>query len=168
MLSMVVAMAKGTGVIGLDGDMPWKLSADLRRFKEITTGGMVVMGRKTWESIPAKFRPLPDRRNVVLSRDLEYRAEGAEVFAEFSTVMQIPSFGEEWFVIGGESIYRAAMPYVQRLYVTWVDYDGPGDARFPTQDLDLFVRDRDFPEVRVETDEKNTHDSRFMVMRRQT
>lgn len=162
MLSMIVAMAKDSRVIGIDGDMPWRLLSDLRRFKEITTDHMVVMGRKTWDSLPAKSRPLPSRRNVVLSRTLD-SAEGAEVLSSFSTIMQIPSFGEEWFVIGGGSVYRAAMPYAERLYVTWVDYDGPGDAYFP-DGIERFTRDHTVPEIFGEADEKNSHSSRFVVM----
>lgn len=165
MLSLIVAMAKRSEVIGLDGGMPWKLSADLRRFKEITTGHMVVMGRKTWESIPAESRPLSNRRNVILTRNLDYPAKGAETFAYFFTIMGIPSFGEEWFVIGGESVYRAALPRAQRLYVTLVDYDGPGDAHFP-DGIEQFTRDSTFPETFVEADEENSHSSRFLVMKR--
>jgi len=165
MLSLIVAMSEKNRVIGLDGNMPWKLSADLKRFKKITTGHTVVMGRKTWESIPKKFRPLPNRRNIVLSKNPEYVAEGAEVFHALSTVLEIPSFGERLFVIGGESIFAEALPLADKIYLTVVGYDGEGDTYFPADPFETFEPMKDTEEI-VEADGKNTHRSRFLVLRR--
>jgi dihydrofolate reductase len=170
MLSMIVAMSEKTRVIGLDGDMPWKLGADLRRFKTITTGHTVVMGRKTWESIPAKYRPLPNRRNIVLSRNLDYEAEGAEVFASIETVMQLPSWGpqDHIFLIGGSGIFEAGLTFAQRLYVTLVDYDGPGDTFFPEDPWERYEPFQEEAEENLPADEKNSHATRYLVMQRRT
>lgn len=168
MLSMIVAMSEKKRIIGLDGDMPWKLSADLKRFKKITTGHTVVMGRKTWESIPAKFRPLPNRRNIVLSRNLDYEAEGTEVFASLTTVMQIPSWGpqDHVFLIGGAGVFEEGLKFVHRLYVTFVDYEGAGDTFFPETPGTRFALVGDPSDEEVPQDEKNSHRSRFCVMGR--
>jgi len=108
-----------SGVIGRDGGIPWRLPEDMARFKELTMGHTVVMGRRTWESLPAAFRPLPGRRNVVLSRNRGYRAEGAEVVSAIGE-----AFGEglTW-VIGGAEVYHLAMPAATRCEVTEVDID---------------------------------------------
>ena len=141
-LSVIVAQAENRA-IGLDGDMPWHLSGDLRRFKALTMGHPVVMGRRTWESLPK--RPLAGRRNIVLSRDEGFAPNGAEVvhsvgglfalLAEHNT--QTPD--DEVFIIGGGRIYEMLMPYVQRLYVTWVHRPFPqADTFFPAIDPSLF------------------------------
>jgi dihydrofolate reductase len=128
MVSIVVAHASN-GVIGRDGGLPWHLPTDLRRFRELTTGHAVVMGRKTFESLPAAFRPLPGRRNVVLSRSRGYEPEGAEVFAGLESALA--ACGHDCFVIGGELTYRQALPLAERVYVTCVEGEPAGDARFP-------------------------------------
>lgn len=124
---VIVAMGKG-GAIGREGTLPWRLSEDLRHFKDLTMGHPVIMGRKTWESLPK--RPLPGRRNIVVSRNPEYKAEGAEVFT--SVEEAIESCREIPFIIGGEQIYNAVLPYATRLYLTnvYVTVDG-ADAFFP-------------------------------------
>lgn len=106
-----------SGVIGRDGGIPWRLPEDLARFKELTMGHTVVMGRRTWESLPPKFRPLPGRRNLVLTRDRQYLAEGADVITSFDEVSP-----DSW-VIGGAEIYHLAMPTAKRCEVTEVDID---------------------------------------------
>lgn len=166
MLSMIVAMSEKDRVIGLDGDMPWKLAADLRRFKEITTGHTVVMGRKTWESIPAKFRPLPNRRNVVLSRQEGYEAEGAQVFTSLEHMSRELEWSEDqhMLLIGGSSIFEAGVEIAERIYLTLVDYDGSGDTFFPADPWERFEVDSDWE--RVPADDKNSHDSAFVVLRR--
>ncbi|MBU3751682.1 MAG: dihydrofolate reductase [Mycobacterium sp.] len=105
-----------SGVIGRDGGIPWRVPEDLARFRELTVGHTVVMGRRTWESLPARFRPLPGRRNVVVSRNPDYQAPGAEV------VDSIEPAGQTW-VIGGAEIYRLALPLAQRCEVTEVEID---------------------------------------------
>ena len=116
-----------SGVIGRDGKLPWRLPEDMRRFRELTTGGTVVMGRRTWESLPPRFRPLLDRRNVVISRDPSYDAPGAEVVTSVEAALD----GAEVWVAGGAEIYAAAMDRADALVVTDVDLDADGDAWAP-------------------------------------
>lgn len=108
-----------SGVIGRDGGIPWSLPEDVARFKDLTIGHTVVMGRLTWESLPARFRPLPGRRNVVLTRNPEYHAEGADVVTSIEAAVADP---DTW-VIGGAEIYHLAMPLANRCEVTEVDID---------------------------------------------
>lgn len=133
MISIVVAHASN-GVIGRDGALPWRLPSDLRRFREITTGGAVVMGRRTFESIPDAFRPLPERRNIVLSSDPSYEAKGAEVFGSLDAALA--SCPEGCFVIGGGETYIQALPLASRVYATHVEAEVDGDAFFPELDPD--------------------------------
>ena len=128
MISIVVAHASN-GVIGRDGGLPWRLPSDLRRFRELTSGGTVVMGRATYESLPAAFRPLPERRNIVLSSNPDYEAEGAEVFGSLESALAASPGG--CFVIGGDATYRQALPLTDRVYATHVEADVDGDAFFP-------------------------------------
>jgi dihydrofolate reductase len=127
-ISILVAVAEN-GVIGRDGKLPWHLGDDLKRFKQLTTGHTIVMGRKTWESIG---RVLPGRRNIVISRHAEYSATGAEVVNSLDEAIALAeAAGErELFVIGGAEIYRLAMPQAERQYVTRVLVDVKGDAYF--------------------------------------
>jgi dihydrofolate reductase len=121
-----------SGVIGRDGGIPWRLPEDQARFKELTMGHTVVMGRLTWESLPAKVRPLPGRKNVVLTRQADYMADGADVVTTIEDAVD----GETW-VIGGEQIYRLALPIATRCEVTEVEIDLPredGDAIAPVLD----------------------------------
>ncbi|MHA7650463.1 dihydrofolate reductase [Mycobacterium sp. ML4] len=112
-----------SGVIGRGGDIPWRVPEDLARFKKITMGHTVVMGRLTWESLPPRFRPLPGRRNVVLSRQAGFRADGAEVVGSLDQALTEP---RAW-VIGGGQIYALALPQASRCEVTEVDIDLPRD-----------------------------------------
>lgn len=119
-----------SGVIGRDNGIPWRLPEDQARFKELTMGQTVVMGRLTWESLPAKVRPLPGRRNLVVSRDAGYRAEGAEV------ITALPAGLDGW-VIGGAQLYALALPLADRCEITEVDIELPrddGDATAPVLD----------------------------------
>lgn len=128
MVSIVVALSSNR-VIGCDGALPWRLPTDLRRFRELTTGHTVLMGRRTYESLPARFRPLPDRRNLVLSSDRTYRAEGAEVFDDLAAALG--ACAQECFVIGGGQTYAQALPLAGRVYATHVAREVQGDAFFP-------------------------------------
>jgi dihydrofolate reductase len=112
-----------SGVIGRGGDIPWRVPEDLARFKQVTMGHTVVMGRLTWESLPARVRPLPGRRNVVLSRQTDFMADGAEVLDSLEQALTEP---ETW-VIGGAQIYLLALPHATRCEVTEVDIDLPRD-----------------------------------------
>jgi dihydrofolate reductase len=127
-ISIVVAHSSN-GVIGRDGALPWRLPTDLRRFRELTSGHAVVMGRTTFESIPPRFRPLPERRNIVLSSNPDYVAEGGEVFRDLESALAACPDG--CFVIGGGATYRQALPLASRVYATEVEADVEGDAFFP-------------------------------------
>ena len=127
-LALIAAVASN-GVIGSDNALPWRLPEDLKRFKALTLGHPVIMGRKTFESIG---RPLPGRRNLVITRNAGYRAEGCEVLASLGAALAACAGGtDEVFVIGGAQIYTEALPLAQRLYLTEIRRDFPGDARFP-------------------------------------
>ena len=128
MISMIVAVARN-GVIGHANDLIWHISEDLRRFKAITTGHPVIMGRKTFESIG---RPLPGRTNVVISRNENFRPEGCLVVDSFEKAVAMFPPDEEAFVIGGAQVYAQALPIADRLYLTEIDYEG--DTRFPDWD----------------------------------
>ena len=107
-----------SGVIGRDGTIPWHLPEDLARFKTLTMGHTVVMGRRTWDSLPARFRPLPGRRNIVLTRNSGFEAPGAEVFGSIDDAID-----DQTWVIGGSEIYHLALPAATRCEVTEVDID---------------------------------------------
>ena len=120
MTSLGLVWAQSTsGVIGRGGDIPWRVPEDLARFKQVTMGHTVVMGRRTWESLPARVRPLPGRRNVVMSRQADYSADGAEVVGSLEAALMEP---ETW-VIGGAEIYVLALPLATRCEVTEVEID---------------------------------------------
>ena len=128
MISLVVAVSRN-GVIGRDGGLPWHISSDLKRFKEITMGKPVVMGRKTWESLPRK--PLPGRRNIVITRQPGYPAPGADVVASAEAALALCKDDPDVAVIGGGEIYRLFWPLADRLYLTEVDLDVDGDTYLP-------------------------------------
>ena len=129
-LTLIAAVARN-GVIGRDGAIPWHLPGDLPRFKRITLGHPVIMGRKTWESLG---RPLPGRRNLVISRTPGLNLSGAEVFRSLQEALAACTVQEEIFVIGGTEAYREALPLAQRLLLTEIDADIDGDAFFPPLD----------------------------------
>jgi dihydrofolate reductase len=134
MVSVGLIWAQSTsGVIGRDNGIPWRLPEDQARFKELTMGKAVVMGRLTWESLPAKVRPLPGRKNVVVTRQAEYMADGAVVVDGLDGALT----DDESWVIGGEQIYALALPIATRCEVTEVEIDLPrvdGDAVAPVLD----------------------------------
>lgn len=133
MMILIAAVAQH-GVIGKDNALPWHLPEDLKHFKALTTGHAVIMGRKTWESLPPKFRPLPNRRNIVLTRDPAYVAPGATVIHSLDDAVKV-SFGETaLFVIGGAQLYAHALPHAQRLELTEIELEVDGDAHFPAFD----------------------------------
>ncbi|MBE7423969.1 MAG: dihydrofolate reductase [Zoogloeaceae bacterium] len=130
-LSLIAAIA-ANGVIGAGNALPWRLPEDLRRFRALTLGHPVIMGRKTFESIG---RPLPGRRNIVITRNREYQAAGCEVMVSLADALDAcRDAGDEIFVIGGAQIYAEALPLAQRLYLTELKAEYPGDARFPQLD----------------------------------
>lgn len=127
---MVWAQGRG-GVIGADGGLPWHLPEDLALFRRLTTGSTVVMGRRTWESLPERFRPLPGRVNVVLTSDDGWSAEGA---LRAASVDQVLAEHRSCWVIGGGAVYAAFLPHAQRLVVTDVDVQVDGDTWAPVLD----------------------------------
>ncbi|MEQ1489680.1 MAG: dihydrofolate reductase [Terricaulis sp.] len=136
-LTLVVAVAKN-GVIGRDGNLPWRLSSDMKRFKAATMGKPVLMGRKTWDSLPRK--PLPGRQNLVLTRDADFAADGAWVYTDLDAVlaaaraMAEAAGVEEACVIGGAQLYNAVLPQADRINLTEVNLAPEGDAHL---NLDL-------------------------------
>jgi len=126
-ISMIVARSRNH-VIGRDNQMPWKISADLQFFKRVTMGHPVIMGRKTWESIG---RPLPGRRNIVVSRNADYKATGGELVGSLDEALNSLSEFARVFVIGGEQLFTQAFPKADRLYITEIDMDvEDGDTFF--------------------------------------
>ena len=127
---IIAAVAKNR-VIGKDNRLLWNIPEDMAHFKALTTGQTVIMGRKTWESLPERFRPLPNRRNIVISRQADYAAPGAEVAASIKIALNLASTAEWVFIIGGEQIYAQATALADRLEITEVDQEPEGDAWFP-------------------------------------
>jgi dihydrofolate reductase len=136
-IAIVVAMADNR-VIGRDNQLPWHLPADLRHFRQVTIGKPVLMGRKTHESIG---RPLPERTNIVVTRDRSYEAPGCVVAHSIESALKAAGDREEVMVIGGADFYRQLLPKADRLYLTLVHAEFEGDARFPELD------DREWREV---------------------
>lgn len=129
-LSLVVA-ASSNNVIGRDGGLPWHLPDDLRQFKRLTTGKAVIMGRSTYESIG---RPLPDRRNIVMTRNADYVADGCDVVSSVSEAIDALEGAEEAMIIGGGQVYRDFLPLADRIYLTRVQAEVEGDTYFPEID----------------------------------
>lgn len=129
-LTLVVAIAKNR-IIGRDNQLPWHLPEDLQHFKAVTLGHPVIMGRKTWESLPPRFRPLPGRRNIVVTRQSDYVAEGAEIVGSIPAALERVSAEDTACVIGGAEIFAATLPLAHTLEITEVDLEPEGDTRFP-------------------------------------
>jgi len=153
-VSLIVAMAKN-GVIGDAGRIPWHLPTELARFKRITLGHHIVMGRKTWESIG---RLLPGRRSVIVSRNPRYGVPGAIVADSLRAAIAICLYDEEVFVIGGAELFREALPIADRLYVTVVDAEVAGDTVMPAIDFSVWqaIESED-----VAADDRNPYSFRF-------
>jgi len=159
-LSLIVAMSENR-VIGRGGQLPWRLSADLRRFKQLTMGHHLIMGRKTWESIG---RPLPGRTSLVISRQPDYRVDGAEVVPNLPQAILRAEGDDEAFVIGGGEIYQQALPLVGRVYLTMIHASVEGDTRFPELAADQW---RVLEQSPIQSaDEKNDHDYSFLIYER--
>jgi len=132
MISLIVA-ASMNNVIGAKGDLPWRLSGDLKRFKALTMGKPIVMGRKTYESIG---RPLPGRQNVVITRNPDFVADGCDVVSSVDAAVEVAGDAEEIMIIGGSHIYNAFLPRADRIYLTRVQTEVEGDAYLPDLDND--------------------------------
>jgi len=165
-LALVVARARN-GVIGKDGDLPWRLRSDLQRFKAVTMGKPCIMGRRTWESLPLK--PLPGRLNLVLSKNESFEAKGALVCTTLDEAVEIgreqatDDGVDEICVIGGTALFAMALPRAKRLYLTEVEAEPEGDALFPAFDEEAWI------EVSSEAHpagEKDDHAFVFRVLER--
>ena len=132
-IGLIWAEAEG-GVIGRDGGMPWHVPEDLAHFKQVTLGAPVIMGRKTWESLSPRFRPLPGRRNIVVTRQAEWSAEGAEVASSADAALEVAGDDNEWvWVIGGAELFTAVIDRADRLEVTELRH-ADGDPFAPADD----------------------------------
>ena len=136
-VALVAAVARG-GVIGRDSGIPWRLPEDMRRFRTLTMGHPVVMGRRTWESLPDQFRPLPGRGNVVVTRNSDWSAQGADRAGSIEDALRLLEGEGTVFVIGGGEIYAAALPSADELLLTEIDAEIEGDTYFPNWDPDDF------------------------------
>jgi len=162
MISIFVAVSEN-GVIGNKGALPWKLSSDLKRFSALTNGHPVIMGRKTWESLPSNFRPLPKRTNILVTRKDDYPAAGAKVAPSLEEAFKIAEKSpgnEEIFIIGGAEIYKQAFPFAQKIYLTKVKAEVNGDAYFPEiKKTEWKVTE----EIHHQKDDKNEFDYTFLI-----
>ncbi len=131
---LIAAIGEHTRALGKDNKLLWRLPADMEHFKNMTMGHPVIMGRKTWESIPKKFRPLPGRTNIIVSRQREYGAPGAQVATSVDDALigaSIAPGNDIVYVIGGAQIYKQALPHADELELTLVADEAPGDVFFP-------------------------------------
>ena len=136
-LALIAAVARN-GVIGRGNELVFKDPLDAKHFKQATLSHPVIMGRKTWESLPQRFRPLPGRRNVVVTRNPEFEAPGAETAPSLQAALALVAQAELAYVIGGGELYAQALPMAQRLLLTEVDADLPGDTHFPNWPREAF------------------------------
>lgn len=159
MLSIIVATDR-QGLIGKDNDLPWKLSADLIYFKKVTMGKPLIMGRRTHESIG---RALPGRKNIILTSDSDYKAEGCVICSSFEQAISECGDAQEAMIMGGASLYEQLLPHAEKLYLTYVDAELAGDTWFPRWDKEdwLLVSREDYA-----ADEKNEYPYSFIVYQR--
>lgn len=158
-ISLVVAMARNR-VIGRDKGLPWHLPADLRHFKALTMGKPIVMGRRTWESLPGL---LPGRRHIVVTRNPGYRAEGAEVVHSLDEAVTAAGPVNEIMVVGGANLYAQALPLADRIYLTLIEAEIDGDTFFPSWDSDEWV---EVASDHHPADDRNVFACRFIILER--
>ncbi|WP_220495307.1 type 3 dihydrofolate reductase [Pseudoalteromonas rhizosphaerae] len=155
---MIAAMAKNR-VIGQDNDMPWHLPADLQHFKAVTMNKPVIMGRKTFESIG---RPLPGRRNIVISRNTDYTAVGVDVVTSPEAAISLLCESDEVMVIGGGNVYQQFLKSADTLYLTFIDLDVAGDTQFP--DYEQSANWQVVEELYNQPDDKNIYGYKFVTL----
>jgi dihydrofolate reductase len=158
-IALIAAMAENR-VIGRENRLPWRLSADLRRFKSLTMGKPVIMGRKTYESIG---KPLPGRSNIVVTRDPDYRAPGCRVVHSLEQALEAAAGHDEVMVIGGAELYRQTLERAERMYLTLVKTEVDGDALFPDIQPQQW---RELEHASHRADEKNEYDYDFVTLER--
>jgi dihydrofolate reductase len=137
-LALIAAVARN-GVIGHGNGLPWRLPEDLQHLRRTTLGTPVVMGRRTWDSLPTAYRPLPGRRNIVVTRDAQWQAAGAEAAHSLDAALALAADAPRAFVIGGAELYALALPRADELVLTEIDRDFDGDTRFPPWERGDFV-----------------------------
>jgi len=137
-VSLVAAVTRD-GVIGLAGGLPWRIPEDAQRFRALTMGHPVVMGRRTWDSLPDRFRPLPGRRNVVVTRNRAWRASGAEQVVSLKSALALLDGEAQVFVIGGGELYAESLPLADELLLTEIETELEGDTFFPAWERKDFV-----------------------------
>ena len=158
-ISIIVAISEN-GIIGREMDLPWHISADLKRFKALTMGHHIVMGRKTYESIG---RLLPGRTTVIITRQSDYQIPGAIVVNSVKQALAVAADDLETFIVGGSQIYNLALPLVDTLYITRVHADVEGDTRLDAIDWSAWECESS---ERHSADEKNNHEYSFEIYRR--
>jgi dihydrofolate reductase len=141
-MTIGLVWAEARGVIGHDGVLPWHLPEDLAHFKAITLGGAVIMGRRTWDSLPERFRPLPDRTNIVVTRQRDWQAEGVRTASSVEDALRQAGDLPAW-VIGGAQIFALSIHQADSLDVTEIDSDIPGDTRAPSIGSDWAIAKAD-------------------------
>jgi dihydrofolate reductase len=139
---VLVAAVAANGVIGRDNGLVFRHPADAKHFRDTTMGAPVIMGRKTWESLPARYRPLPGRRNLVVTRQPGYAAEGAETAASLDAALALAQGARRVFVIGGGELYAQVLPRADELVLTEVQAELDGDVRFPAIDPTQWIEVR--------------------------
>lgn len=162
MIVSLIAAVSRNNVIGKDNDLPWNLPDDMKYFMQTTSRHHVIMGRKNYESIPEKFRPLPSRVNIVVTRKRDYEAPGCHVVHSLEDAFAIPmqSEQEEVFVIGGADIFRQSLPYADRLYLTEIHAEVEGDILFPEFDRSEW---KELSRVPHEADDRHRYPFDFVV-----
>ena len=133
-LEMIVAFNRNGG-IGVNGTIPWHVPDDLEHFKRVTKDNTVIMGRKTYESLPDSYRPLPGRRNVILSSNPEYKQKGAHVYPSLFHVLKLDNIQGTPYIVGGGQLYAETLPFVDRVYATLIDDESECDTFFPVDFL---------------------------------
>lgn len=159
MLSIIVA-ADRNNIIGKDNALIWHLPNDLRYFKEKTMGHTVIMGRRTFDSVG---KPLPHRRNIIITRNPGFKVDGCEVVTSLEAALSLLRLDEENFIVGGEEIYRQSLPLTDRVYLTRIDHEFEGDRHFPELGPDWKL----IEETKGVVDEKNAFAHSFLVFDRQ-
>ncbi len=161
LISIISAMARNR-VIGHENRLPWHLPADLAHFKAVTMGKPMVMGRKTWESLPGL---LPGRPHIVVSRNRDYQATGATVVHSLEEAIQAAGQADELMIVGGANLYAQAMSHARRMYLTLIDADVQGDAWFPVFDMDEW---RETARETHRADEHNPFGYQFITLEKQS
>jgi dihydrofolate reductase len=162
MLSLIVATDENK-LIGNNNQLPWHLPADLAHFKNLTQNNIVVMGRKTYDSLPEQYRPLPNRKNVIISRNSSLKIADCEVFSSLETMIKAFEVKAKLMIIGGMSIYEQALPLVDKIYLTTIHHKFTGDAFFPKLD------DNEWNEIESiynEADDNNKYAYTFSILER--